>query len=103
MSSLNAMHQLERVTGFGDEVEPAPGHHQVLRHTQHLVGYRVAMMMVIKQPAVKIPLPQGRLDGSKVHGANSLFNHKSFQSPECRSLPKSRATARDRYSHEAPQ
>ena len=62
MMALDAMHQLHRLAVGGDQVKPAAGGEAVGRQSQHAVGDGVAMMMVVKEPALVMAVAQGSLN-----------------------------------------
>ena len=61
------MHQLPRLTRGRNEVEPPPRDMQPLTQPKNPVGQRIAVVMVIKQPAIEFMFTEGGLDGRKVH------------------------------------
>src|ERR1039458_3998220 len=61
------MHQLARLARCGHKVVPAPRDMQLGVHAQNAPGDGVAVMMVVKEPAVKAGLLDGSLYCFKVH------------------------------------
>src|ERR1035437_9277019 len=62
------MDKLARLTGGGDEVIPAAGDVGLLVEAEDVGGYGVAVMMVVKEPAVVAGLAEGGLNRFEVHG-----------------------------------
>src|SRR5437867_9277658 len=73
MSGLDSVDQLDRLSACGDQVEPSPRNHQAIRQSKDAIGDGIAVMMIVKQPAVDIALAQGGLNGGKVHGQISIL------------------------------
>src|SRR5437764_9121991 len=80
MSGLDSVDQLDRLSACGDQVEPSPRNHQAIRQSKDAIGDGIAVMMIVKQPAVDIALAQGGLNGGKVHGQISILNNCSVLS-----------------------
>ena len=74
VSGFNLVHQFYRLALGGNQVKPAPRHHQARRQAEHAVGDGIAMVMVVEQPRVNVAFAQRRLDGSEVHGQTSIVN-----------------------------
>src|SRR5215469_13387565 len=73
------MYQLSRFALRLDQIEPAARHHELLGQAQDAVGDRIAVMMVVKEPAVEVALAQGRLKGFEFHVDVILINYASFR------------------------
>ncbi len=58
MSSFNPVDKFYRIALSRNQIKPAARDHQALGQAQNFIGNRIAMMMVVKQPAVKIALLQ---------------------------------------------
>src|SRR5438046_4861038 len=80
MSGLDSVDQLDRLSACGDQVEPSPRNHQAIRQSKDAIGDGIAVMMIVKQPAVDIELAKGGLNGGKVHGQISILNNCSVLS-----------------------
>ena len=61
------MHQLLRLAMRGDEIEPAPGDVQRIAETKDAIGQRIAMMVIVEQPAIEVGFPQRGLNRFKIH------------------------------------
>ena len=68
MSGLNLVNKLGGLAFSWDEIKPAPRNHHILRQTKYAISNGIAMMMIIKKPAVDVAFAQGSLYGGKVHG-----------------------------------
>src|SRR6267378_200013 len=75
MSGLNLVDQLKGLAFRRDQVKPAPRNHQSRRQAEHPVGYGIAMMMVVKEPAVEVTFAQRSLNGGEVHGQTTIVNN----------------------------
>src|SRR5438034_7092451 len=80
MSGLDSVDQLDRLSACGDQVEPSPRNHQAIRQSKDAIGDGIAVMMIVKQPAVDIALAQGGLNSGKVHEQTSILNNCSVLS-----------------------
>src|SRR5438128_11354359 len=80
MSGLDSVDQLDRLSACGDQVEPSPRNHQASRQSKDAIGDGIAVMMIVKQPAVDIALAQGGLNSGKVHEQTSILNNCSVLS-----------------------
>src|ERR1700732_1788382 len=74
MSGLDLVDQLNRLAFRRHEVKPAPRNHQSSRQAEHPVGYGIAMMMVVKEPAVEVTFAQRSLNGGEAHGQTTIVN-----------------------------
>src|SRR3984885_5508647 len=59
---LNLVYQFSRFASGGDQVKPSPCRHSILSQAEDAASDRVAMVMVVEQPAVNLAGPQFRLD-----------------------------------------
>ena len=64
---LNAVNQLARLPLGGDVVVPAARDVGLRVEAQDVGGDGVAMMVIVKQPAVEVGLAEGGLNGFEVH------------------------------------
>src|SRR5580658_402626 len=76
VSGFDLVDEFYRFAFGGNQVKPAPGHHQARGQAEHAVGNGIAMMVVVEQPRVNIAFAQGRLDGGEVHGQTSIVNNE---------------------------
>ena len=67
MSGLDLVDEFEGLALGRDEVVPAAGDHEILGQTEHSVGDRIAMVMVVKKPRVDVALAQSVLNGLEIH------------------------------------
>ena len=67
LAGLDAMDELARLAFGGDEVEPAAGDEAVLVEAEDAIGDGVAVVVVVKEPAVEVVLAQGGLNGGEIH------------------------------------
>ena len=56
------MHQLARLALGGHKVVPAPRDVRLLVEAQNVLGDRIAVMMIVKQPAIEAGLAQRGLN-----------------------------------------
>ncbi len=54
--------------GSGDEVEPAAGDEGVFVEAEDAVGDRIAVVVVVEEPAIELVFADGELELIKVHG-----------------------------------
>src|ERR1700691_4641534 len=74
MSGFDLVYQLYWFAFSGNQVKPAPGHHQARRQAQHTVGDGIAMMMIVEKPRVHVAFAQRKLNGSQIHGQSLIVN-----------------------------
>ena len=67
------MDELAGGAGGGDEVEPAAADEGVFVQAEDAVGDGVAMVVVVKEPAVQVLTAQRGLQGVQVHGSMVAF------------------------------
>src|SRR5947208_14298979 len=67
MSGLDSVDQLDRLSACGDQVEPSPRNHQAIRQSKDAIGDGIAVMMIVKQPAVDSALAHVGLNDGKDH------------------------------------
>src|ERR1035438_1063675 len=89
MSGFDLVHQLYWFAFSGNQVKPAPGHHQARRQAQHTVGDGIAMMMIVEKPRVHVAFAQRRLNGSQIHGQTLIVNKSQGLGESPRALPES--------------
>src|SRR5580704_9048250 len=90
---LDLMYQLARFTFCRNEVKPAPGDHRVIVQAEDVAGDGIAMVMVVKQPAVNFICAQFGLNGFNVPHEVSPW---SFLASVCRRLAeREHSLARD--------
>src|ERR1022692_3836435 len=77
MVALDTMHQLDRLAFGGDQIKPATAGEAVGGQSQDAVGDGIAMMMVVKEPALVVAVAQGSLDVGEVH-AGSIVNQRGM-------------------------
>src|ERR1700722_16379768 len=65
--ALDPMGQLARRTLGWDEVVPAPRHMRGFAQPENAIGNRIAVMMVVKEPAIHVLLTKRSLDLFQVH------------------------------------
>src|ERR1019366_4237293 len=65
---LHAMDELARLTGGGHKVVPAAGDVGFFIEAEDAAGDGIAVVMVVKEPAVVAGLAQCGLNGFEVHG-----------------------------------
>ena len=65
--ALDAVHQLHRFAVRRNHVEPAPRDHHLLRQAEYVVGDGIAMMMIVKEPAVVVAVAQRSLNFGEIH------------------------------------
>ncbi len=53
-----------------NQIKPAPRDHQTRGQSEYAIGNGIAMMVVVKQPCIKIAFTQSRLDALQVHRLN---------------------------------
>ena len=68
LAGLDAMHELAGFAVGGDEVIPAAGDEAVLVEAEDAVCDGVAMVVVVKEPAVELVLAERGLNRRKIHG-----------------------------------
>ncbi len=99
VSGFNLVDQFDRLAFGGNQVEPAPGHHQARGQTEHAVGDGIAMVVVVEKPRVNVAFAQRRLDGSEVHGQTPIVNKsKDLGESAGRSYEESCGDSRPRLS-----
>ena len=68
---LDAMLQLAGFTVCGNEIEPAAGQHRFARQADHAAGQHIEPAEIVKEPAIKTQLPDGRLNRCEVEHGNA--------------------------------
>ena len=80
------MHQLARLAGGGDEVVPAARDVRFGVEAENVRGDGVAMMVIVKEPAVKGGVAESGLDRLKIHRGNDTRGRAAFEEI-CRPAP----------------
>ena len=76
VSGFDLVDELHRFAFGGNQVKPAPRHHEASGQPEHAIGDGIAMMMVVEKPRVNVAFAQRRLDGGEVHGQTSIVNKR---------------------------
>src|SRR5581483_7900532 len=74
MVRFDAVGQLGRLALRRHHVVPAPRHHGRGGKTEHAIGDGIAMVVVIKQPRVHVPLAQRSLNFREIHRQMTIVN-----------------------------
>jgi hypothetical protein len=72
-SGFDAMDEFFWLAGRRDEVVPAASDVGVFVEAEDAVGERVAMVVIVKQPAVEMLVAQRGLDGGEIHGGDFIW------------------------------
>ncbi len=67
MMALDTMYQLHRFAVRRNDVEPAARDQHVGGQAEHAVRDRIAVMMIVEQPALVAAVAQRSLDFGKIH------------------------------------
>ncbi len=70
MMALDAVYELHRLAASRNQVEPAARDQHVGRQAEHAVRDRIAMMMIVEEPALVAAVAQRSLDFRKIHCVN---------------------------------
>src|SRR5277367_1319229 len=73
MARLNLVYEFGGFALCRDQVKPSPRDHQIRGQSQNPVSNGVAVMVIIEEPCVDIPLAQRSLYGRKVHGQTTIL------------------------------
>jgi hypothetical protein len=65
------MDEFLRAAGSGDQVEPATRDVHGGVKSQDAIGERIAMVMIVKEPSVKVGVAKGSLNSGDAHAADS--------------------------------
>ena len=65
VAGFDLVHQLRRLALGRDEIVPAARDHQAFRKSEHAVGDRVAMMVIVEEPGVDVTLGESVLNGRR--------------------------------------
>ena len=75
MAGLNLVDQLYGFAFGRNQVVPAPGDHLTCGQSQHAVSDGIAVMVIVKEPGVDVPLAERSLYGGKIHGQTTILNN----------------------------
>ena len=64
---LDAVHQLARLARGGNEVVPTARDVRFFVEREDVRGNGIAVMVIVKEPAVESGVAEGRLDGVEIH------------------------------------
>ena len=80
MSGFDSVNQFEGFALGRDQIEPAPCNHLARGQPKHPVRNGIAMVMIVEEPGVDIPLAERGLYGRKIHGQTSILNNSGILS-----------------------
>ena len=78
---LNAVHELARLAGGGNEVVPAARDVRFWVEREDLRGDGIAMMVIVEEPAVERGFAQSGLDGVEIH--TGMIRGRATSVPGC--------------------